>query len=257
VLETKQSDIDHHEAGDGIFIKTKNGQSVLPGTLIGFYPGMIWDPMMSFPERSNHFIRNFLVRYDNFWIDSESHLAYPLRMNKSLDELNSDGFAWDIIEPEYLNPYSLGHKINHPPPGTSENVMMLDFDIPYTWFPSEYRQHLPYIENIKYSTYNQSRLRKNVLRTVAVVASRFIENGEELYSNYFSDGRVPMGFTADWLVKPPPLSPLLQKKLTLTYIPPLVKLAMKYRLSELGESLDAWEQRSVIEIPEEQSNPIL
>ena len=91
------------------------------------------------------------------------------------------------IDPEFLNPYAIGHKINHPPPGVSENVILIDFDVPYTWFPSEYRMHLPYADEDAMTLIDEGNIRKNVLRTVAIVAARFIEDGEELYMNYFEE----------------------------------------------------------------------
>jgi len=35
-----------------------------------------------------------------------------------------------------INPYAVGHYINHPPPDTEANVKLLDFDLPYSFFPS-------------------------------------------------------------------------------------------------------------------------
>jgi len=115
-------------------------------------------------------------------------------------------------------------------------------------------QHLPYVDEMDSVVMNQSKLRKNVLRTVAVVAARFIEDGEELYADYYDSSRVPVGYTADWLVRPPPLSPYLQKKELLTPIPKIAKLAMKYRAEQLGEAFDAWEQRSTRELPSSEGN---
>lgn len=55
-LEVRQSDIDHHEAGDGVFVNTRDGRSLLPGTLIGFFPGVINGPIDKLPERSDEAI---------------------------------------------------------------------------------------------------------------------------------------------------------------------------------------------------------
>lgn len=63
--------IDHHEAGDGIFIKTRNQQSILPGTLLGFFPGVIHNPTDPLPKGHDEQVRNYLRRFDNYWIDSE------------------------------------------------------------------------------------------------------------------------------------------------------------------------------------------
>jgi len=48
------------------------------------------------------------------------------------------------VPPEMINPLALGHKINHPP--RAANVLLLDFDIPRTFFPEVYCHYLPYID---------------------------------------------------------------------------------------------------------------
>jgi len=50
------------------------------------------------------------------------------------------------VPPEYINPYALGHLINHPPPDTPANVQLVDFDLPYSFFPSNYSRYIPYIK---------------------------------------------------------------------------------------------------------------
>ena len=55
-VEIKQSEVDHHEAGDGVFVHTRGGQSLLPGTLIGFYPGVINGPLTPLPEKAGQVI---------------------------------------------------------------------------------------------------------------------------------------------------------------------------------------------------------
>lgn len=40
-----------------------------------------------------------------------------------------------MVPPEYINPYAKGHKINHPPPETAANVVLLDLIIPNHFFP--------------------------------------------------------------------------------------------------------------------------
>lgn len=166
---------------------------------------------------------NYIKRYDGYKIDSEELIPFPVKNNKSISEMLEDiqitgsetedlEDEMEYIDPEFLNPYAVGHKINHPPPEVSQNVSLIDFDIPYTWFPSEYMLHLPYADYSEGIIGGQSRIRKDVLRGVAIVASRFIEDGEELYWNYFEDERVPHKVTADWLVIPPPISPYLEKK---------------------------------------------
>jgi hypothetical protein len=42
-LRIKDSLIDHHEAGRGVFVSCKRQSIVLPGTLLGLVPGVICD----------------------------------------------------------------------------------------------------------------------------------------------------------------------------------------------------------------------
>jgi hypothetical protein len=42
-LEVKDSEIDHHMAGKGVFLSCKRQGIVLPGTLLGLFPGVIND----------------------------------------------------------------------------------------------------------------------------------------------------------------------------------------------------------------------
>ena len=44
-----------------------------------------------------------------------------------------------------INPFAVGHFVNHPPPDQAANVKFIDFDLPYTFFPSYMGRYLPYI----------------------------------------------------------------------------------------------------------------
>ncbi len=50
------------------------------------------------------------------------------------------------VDPEFINPFALGHKINHPPPDTASNVILLDMVIPDHFFPQDYMKYLPYLK---------------------------------------------------------------------------------------------------------------
>jgi hypothetical protein len=76
------------------------------------------------------------------------------------------------VPPTFFNPYALGHLLNHPPPDTPANVSLIDFDLPYTFFPSSYTRYIPYIkyreEPKKGKTYETRDA--GVYRAVAMVA---------------------------------------------------------------------------------------
>jgi len=89
-LEYKLSSIDHPSifllhllkgAGNGIFLKCKNKKYVLPGTLLGFFPGIVFDPWsMKFEKELKKDAEfPYLRRYDNFCIRFENvTLPYPV-----------------------------------------------------------------------------------------------------------------------------------------------------------------------------------
>lgn len=68
-LRVRESTIDHHEAGEGVFLSCKEQQVVLPGTFLGFFPGVINNPENSGPEEKKNSIHEFLKRSDDFWLD--------------------------------------------------------------------------------------------------------------------------------------------------------------------------------------------
>ena len=48
-LRVKESAIDHHEAGLGVFVSCRRQRVVLPGTLLGLFPGVMCDPFVPLP----------------------------------------------------------------------------------------------------------------------------------------------------------------------------------------------------------------
>jgi hypothetical protein len=185
-LELRDSSIDHHEAGRGVFLSCKRQKVVLPGTLLGLFPGVICDPNVPLPPTPKRAgLRPYLKRYDGFWLDYEKELPYPMPPPGSnfldyfenfLMQMEKRGNDTNMkivqVEPEKINPYALGHFINHPPPDTSANVSLIDFDLPYTFFPSSYSRYFPYIkyrEEPKRSKTYETR-DNSVYRAVAIVA---------------------------------------------------------------------------------------
>ena len=94
---------------------------------------------------------------------------------------------------EALNPYALGHVINHPPPDVSSNVLFVDFNIPFNWFPSNFWKFLPYVQTRHFDGVDH-------LKTIAVVSTKSINPNEELFANYIEDNRCPLDFSPDWLI---------------------------------------------------------
>lgn len=90
----------------------------------------------------------------------------PLKMSDS---------TW--LTSEIHNPLAIGQYVNNCSNDRAANVCYQEFDVPAA-FPIELKQYLP---NIAYSYDKQSPL-----RCVILVALRDIEQGEELFSNYYT-----------------------------------------------------------------------
>lgn len=110
--------------------------------------------------------------------------------NKFQEMCKRRGITHEIfvqVPPDYINPYALGHIINHPPPNTAANCQLIDFDLPYSFFPTTFARYIPYID---FRAEQKSRggtetRNRDVFRAVAVVATETVGHGEELYLDYF------------------------------------------------------------------------
>jgi hypothetical protein len=72
---------------------------------------------------------------------------------------------------------------------------MVDFDLPYTFFPSSYARYIPYIKYrdapVKVGNGHATRPETDkCFRAVAIIAADTIHHGEELYVDYLKDERI-------------------------------------------------------------------
>ena len=148
-----------------------------------------------------------------------------LEFQTELRGLENSGKEIIKASAEMINPFAVGHFVNHPPPDQPANVKFVDFDLPYTFFPSYMGRYLPYINSREYEVKRQSETRQsNVMRAVAMISQQTIAHGDELYADYISDKRTSIDYTPDWLIQPPEPSPYLQKKEMITRIPAAVRM---------------------------------
>jgi hypothetical protein len=132
---------------------------VAPGTLLGLFPGVINDRIIPRPPTPKRGLRPYLLREDGVWIDYESEIPYPIyyfgeNINEYIENIQIQielrGMKYDSIltkiRAEKLNPYALGHIVNHPPPDTPANIKLIDFDMPITFFPSYMSRYFPSIK---------------------------------------------------------------------------------------------------------------
>ena len=140
--------------------------------------------------------------------------------------------------PQQLNPYAIGHLINHPPPDTPPNACLIDFEIPESFFPSFLLAHLPYM--IKSTRFNEP---PGVYHAVGVVALSQLDN-EEIFINYGNE-RFLDYFTPEWLSEPPDNQPIADY---------LCKENCLYEFSRLTRFLLKWDKMSLSETEKIQKN---
>ena len=140
------------------------------------------------------------------------------------------------VRPEQINPFAVGHLINHPPADTPANCKLLDFDIPYSFFPSYMARYVPIMDRCDRTPHSpfasvkkeNATRRSDSLRAIAVVSMQSIGDGEELFCDYLEDRRANINYAPDWLLRPPRLSALLEKKKMTTYVPAAVKILLAW-----------------------------
>ena len=221
-LKVNKSKIYHQDSQEGLFLSCKKTGYVLPGTLLGFYPGVIFNSTPPSSKVINDTLP-YLKRFDDFWVNPNFLVPFPLfgchsieefliqnTQNKNIlsgdkknskyetnsiceivDEENIDRNKFRFVElPLYkYNPLALGNKINHPPPDKEANVKLIDFFVPKSFFPEGFKKYLP---NLPFSKFNESIKRNNQdndfysnsFRLVGVVSTNPIKDKEELYLDY-------------------------------------------------------------------------
>nr|XP_012631115.1 SET domain-containing protein 9 isoform X4 [Microcebus murinus] len=168
-------------AGKGVFV-TKG--LVPKGAVVSMYPGnstistvyQKYEPIF-FQSIGNPFIFRCL---DGVLIDGNdkgiSKVVYRSCDGRDrLGPLKMSDSTW--LTSEIHNPLAVGQYVNNCSNDRAANVCYQEFDVP-AFFPIELKQYLP---NIAYSYDKQSPL-----RCVVLVALRDINQGEELFSNYYT-----------------------------------------------------------------------
>lgn len=188
-LHKRKSAIEHPEAGLGVFVS--NEKVLLPGTLVGFVPGVIATKSgiakdTTIPERGE---LPYILRFDGTAVNYEDSLVYPWHASGRTIMETTDLVAKYTSEVpmevpgEAINPFALGHVINHPPSGRPANVCFLEMEVPVSFFPKFFMRYFPYM-HYSHNEYSIIPAPKRLYKVIAVVALEAIGNGEELYVNY-------------------------------------------------------------------------
>lgn len=208
------------EQESGVFLEG----AVVPGTLVAFYPGWVYNPpdlrkMENFPriDRDNDYL---FARTDTVIVDGKNtQFDISLFLNdKSFKRLQKHSWSWsesslDLHTPaphlSHCCPLGQGHMINHPPEGHEPNVIAVPVDVPRS-LPPALRAVLPNREYHRQGRWGMVGFRSAsgfsepaaqrilgeegladgdsgsgvLVRTVVLVALRPIGDGEELFLDY-------------------------------------------------------------------------
>ncbi|PAN07215.1 hypothetical protein PAHAL_1G319200 [Panicum hallii] len=171
-LDIRPSGIPHKDAGQGLFL---SGEANV-GAVLAIYPGVIYSPayyryIPGYPriDACNNYL---ITRYDGTIIDAKpwslggetrelwdgsylvDHNAVPPKgsennsdrvwrmLSKPLEKNMRENFG-EVLERR--NPLAFGHFANHPPKGSSPNVMICPYD-----FPLSEKNMRVYIPNITF-----------------------------------------------------------------------------------------------------------
>ncbi|XP_065595953.1 SET domain-containing protein 9 [Cyrtonyx montezumae] len=163
-------------AGTGVFVR----KGFVPrGTIVSMYPGTVYrkhEPIF-FQSLGNPFIFRCI---DGILIDGNdkglSRSVYrSCSWRDQLGPFQMSDVSWLTAAPQ--NPLAVGQYVNNCSYEKAANVCYQEFDVP-RHFPVELRQYLP---NVVYSHEIESDL-----RCIVLVALRDINQGEELFSNYYT-----------------------------------------------------------------------
>ncbi|CAM0945122.1 unnamed protein product [Alopecurus aequalis] len=222
-LDIKPSLIPHKDVGQGLFL---SGEANV-GAVLAIYPGVIYSPayyryIPGYPriDACNSYL---ITRYDGAIINAKPwHLGGETReiwdgsnsvdynttpskspesnsdrawrmLNKPLEKNRSENFG-EVLERR--NPLAFGHFANHPPAGSTPNVMICPYDFPLT--EKNMRVYIPNIafggeEPVTMKRFGSFWFKSRgsgkqsgespVLKTLVLVSTRSICD-EELFLNY-------------------------------------------------------------------------
>ncbi|XP_021373415.1 SET domain-containing protein 9-like isoform X2 [Mizuhopecten yessoensis] len=180
IVERKQSLIPG--GGTGVFV-TK-GQ-VPKGTVVSMYPGTLYrlgEPIL-LQSLANPFIFRCI---DAVLIDgNDKNISKSIYISCGQRDRHGPYLTCDLswVTQYPINPLAVGQYVNNQSKLFPANVAYQEFDIPLQ-FPFHLRKYIP---NINYSSSIQEISGQHrQTRVVVLVSLRTIEEGEELFSSYFT-----------------------------------------------------------------------
>ncbi|XP_014672041.1 PREDICTED: SET domain-containing protein 9-like [Priapulus caudatus] len=169
-------------AGRGVFVTRGY---VREGAIAALYPGTVYrgsDPLF-FQSLRNSFVLRCI---DGQCIDGRdsglSRLIYRSCSNRDrVGHFRLSDLSWLTERP--VNPLAVGQYVNNEPRPRMANVAYQEVDIADGALPVQLMQYVP---NVPFSHSGEWSADPRSLRVVALVATRDVECGAELFSNYFT-----------------------------------------------------------------------
>ncbi|XP_020891831.1 SET domain-containing protein 9-like [Exaiptasia diaphana] len=167
--------------GQGLFVTSGE---VPRGSLVALYPGCIYWPHepILFQSISNQFVFRCV---DGLLIDGNdrSISKHIFRSSGKRDQIGPF-FTCDMswLDNLYINPLAIGQYANNASKMYPANVAYQELDILFKSIPIHL---LKYIPNVWYGAENIAR-EESFIRTIALVSTRTIREGEEVLSSYFT-----------------------------------------------------------------------
>ncbi|KAA8490740.1 SET domain-containing protein 9 [Porphyridium purpureum] len=181
------------DGGDGVFLRGR----VSAGTVVGFYPGVCYSPgqLEYLPGYPQYSVDNehVLERFDGTMVDGKAENSCHTFFGAQLISEGSEEatrrfwmYLWQCI-----NPFAVGHVFNHPPAGAPVHVVIAPFDFDIQEIPELARKFLPNRQYIAHKPrdifariMHGKAFQTNRIPGVALVTTRNVEDGEELFLNY-------------------------------------------------------------------------
>ncbi|XP_028413036.1 SET domain-containing protein 9-like [Dendronephthya gigantea] len=167
-------------SGTGVVVS--NGR-VKKGSLVSIYPGTVYqsyEPIF-FQSLANSFIFRCI---DGILIDGkDTGLSRIIYRSCCQRDLVGEKFTCDMswLTPNPHNLLAIGQYVNNATREFAANVSYQELNIPSS-FPLQYLKYIPNV-NYNFRTYKSEVIH---VRIVVLVALRDIEQGEELFSSYFT-----------------------------------------------------------------------
>jgi len=206
VPEVAPSTIDHPEAGQGVFMRG----NAPAGKVAALYPGIVYFPFQVQEIQDARFRRGdddpaAMKRYADLFLMEDG--SPNMHITQLYDGTTINAKEGSVSRK--ANVFAVGHKVNHPPKGLLPNVMLCPFTFTGAMMKSmeeraqDVNDYIPnkLIDDPQLKTIGMDWIlsrKDELLRSLAYVAIREIEDGEELFINYRYDPKLDESLLPDW-----------------------------------------------------------